>query len=59
MVCLDDAQLTKATRIYEGVESDEYRCDKGHQFGLDWSHGPATEPQWPPPPELVASVRGS
>jgi hypothetical protein len=52
MVCLDSGALTKATRVHEGVESDQYRCERGHEFGMDWSRGPATEPLWPPPPEL-------
>lgn len=58
MVCMGDhAQLTKATRIYEGDEDDRYRCEKGHTFGMDWRKGPATEPQWPPDPDLVAAFR--
>jgi len=55
MVCMGDhAQLTKATRIHEGVEDDQYVCEKGHAFGMDWRE-PATEPQWPPSPEMVAA----
>lgn len=55
MVCMmDDGRLIKATRIYEGDEDDRYRCEKGHEFGMDFRRGPATEPQWPPSPELVA-----
>lgn len=51
MVCLGDhGQLTRAERVYEGVEDDHYVCAKGHQFGMDWRAGPATEPQWPPGP---------
>ena len=53
MVCLSDGQITKAARIYEGAEDDRYRCEKGHEFGMDWRTGPATAPQWPPPPEFV------
>ena len=59
MVCLDDNELTKASRIYEGVETDHYRCEREHEFGLDWRDGPATEAQWPPPEEIAAMVRGS
>lgn len=58
MVCLDEGVLTKAVRVHEGVESDQYRCGKEHAFGMDWSHGPATEPEWPPGPELEAFVKG-
>lgn len=48
LICLaDDALLSKATRTYEGDESDEYHCEKGHDFAMDWSAGPAKEPQWP------------
>jgi hypothetical protein len=57
MVCLTDGQMTKARRIYEGYESDQYQCEKGHEFGMDWSKGPATEALWPPPPELLALVQ--
>jgi hypothetical protein len=53
MECLGNGVVTKATRIYEGAESDQYRCEKGHEFGIDWRGKPATEPQWPPSPELV------
>jgi hypothetical protein len=60
MVCLgDDALITKATRIYEGSEDDRYRCEQGHEFGMDWSKGPATEPQWPLDPELAAALAKS
>ena len=51
--CLDSGAITKATRVYEGVESDQYICELGHQFAIDYRRGPATEPQWPPPPEVV------
>lgn len=57
MVCLDDGVVTKAVRVHEGVESDQYRCDSGHTFGMDWSRGPATEPEWPPPPDVVAMMK--
>jgi hypothetical protein len=56
MVCLDDNALTRATRTREGVETDQYRCERGHTFGLDWRRGPATRPQWPPDEALVAYV---
>jgi len=53
--CLfEDGVVTKATRVYEGVEDDHYACEREHKFGIDWSRGAATEPQWPPKPELVA-----
>ena len=52
MVCLGEGKLTRATRIREGAESDQYRCDRGHDFGMDFPT-PATEPMWPPSPELV------
>lgn len=47
----------KATRIYEGIEDDHYACEKGHHFGMDYRRGPATEPQWPPPQELVDAFK--
>jgi len=56
MVCLsDERRLTRAWRFYDGVETDHYRCDKGHEFGMDWRE-PATEPQWPPPPDVAGLV---
>ncbi|GEM_PF-1751967 len=58
MVCLDEGKVTRATRIHEGVESDQYRCEAGHEFGMDWSSGPASEPQRPPPPEIVEAMKG-
>lgn len=51
MECLDERVLTRAVRVAEGAESDQYRCEKGHRFGIDWRGEPATELQWPPPPE--------
>ncbi len=51
--CLEAGKVTRAVRIYEGVEDDQYRCENGHVFGIDYRKGPATEPQWPPAPELV------
>ena len=57
MVCMgDDNKLVKARRIYEGAEDDRYVCVRGHEFGMDWRGKPATEPQWPPPPELIAEL---
>jgi hypothetical protein len=57
LTCLfDDRVLTKATRVAEGHESDQYRCDKDHTFGLDFPDGPATEPQWPPSDEYRQMV---
>lgn len=56
-VCIDDLKaLTPAIRVREGQESDAYRCEKGHTFSIDWSSGPATEPQWPPSAELRAQL---
>ena len=56
MVCMGEGRITKAKRIYEGVEDDQYICDRNHEFGVDYSRGPATEPQWPPPQELVDAI---
>ena len=58
IVCLaDERGLTKSERVREGEETDEYRCDKGHTFGIDWSAGEAEGPQWPPSRELTELVR--
>ncbi|MBX3233362.1 MAG: hypothetical protein KIT84_33745 [Labilithrix sp.] len=49
MICLcDEGVWTKATRVFEGHESDRYVCEKRHEFGMDW-RTPPTERQWPPP----------
>lgn len=53
-VCLDERVLTRAERVDEGIEDDHYECERGHAFGIDWSHGAPDEPQWPAPPELRA-----
>lgn len=50
--CLSDGTVTKVIRVSEGAETDHYRCEKGHLFGMTFPKGPATEPMWPPPPEL-------
>jgi hypothetical protein len=39
----------RAERTGEGSEDDMYRCEAGHVFGIDWSMGAPTAPQWPPP----------
>ena len=57
MVCLTDGEITKATRVYEGHEADRYECEKGHEFGMDFPKGPATEAMWPPSPELAALAK--
>jgi hypothetical protein len=44
----------RSERTVEGFESDQYVCEKGHAFGIDWRDKPATEPQWPPSPQLAA-----
>jgi hypothetical protein len=54
--CLGERRVTRAIRIHEGVESDQYRCEEGHLFGVDYRRGPATEPQWPPHPDLIAAL---
>jgi hypothetical protein len=59
MVCLGDGQLTRAVRSHEGRESDDYRCERGHDFAMDWASGPAREAQWPPSAELVAFAKRS
>lgn len=58
MTCMwDDSAVIKATRIGEGVETDWYRCEKGHEFGIDWDHGgPPSEPQWPPPAKTLEGL---
>lgn len=57
-VCMDEGKATRAKRVYEGIEDDHYRCDEGHEFGIDWSRGEPTEPQWPPPADIAAMLKG-
>lgn len=41
--------FSRAERTYEGLEDDHYTCERGHRFGVDWSHGgPPQRPCWPP-----------
>lgn len=56
MTCCADGVVTRATRVYEGVEDDHYVCEQGHQFGVDWSRGPPEEVQWPPSTEMVEGI---
>ena len=51
---IDEGRLVKAVRRHEGVETDQYGCERGHRFAMDFPRGPATEPEWPPPPDVVA-----
>lgn len=52
--------ITKATRVSEGIETDWYLCERGHQVGVEYAHsGPPSEPQWPPSAELVAAITDS
>jgi hypothetical protein len=55
-VCRDEGKLTKATRFYDGIESDAYRCEKGHESWIDWRNGPATAPQWSPSSESSTTL---
>ena len=57
LVCLfDHGKLTKAERVYEGDESDEYACEEAHRFHMDWSDGEAEAPQWPPSEDIVKTA---
>ncbi|HTE56518.1 MAG TPA: hypothetical protein VK698_36950 [Kofleriaceae bacterium] len=54
--CLGQSKVSKATRVHEGVENDQYECERGHQFGVHYRRGPATEPTWPLTPEQIAAI---
>jgi hypothetical protein len=56
MQCAGEGLVTRADRVHEGLESDHYRCLEGHEFGVDWSRGAPTSPQWPPPPDELAAI---
>jgi hypothetical protein len=56
-VCLfDEGLVTRAARLVEGAESDEYQCERGHRFGVEYRRGPVAEAQWPPGPEVEAEA---
>jgi hypothetical protein len=59
MPCAFAGALTRAERVREGVEDDHDVCALGHAFGVDGRRGPATAPQWPPPPGRVAELAAS
>jgi hypothetical protein len=59
MTCVFEGVVTRAERVYEGVEDDHYACVDGHAFGVDWSRGAPGSPQWPPLPEEVAAIEAS
>ena len=54
--CLAEGKVSKATRVHEGVEDDQYECERGHQFGVDYQRGPASERTWPLTPEQIAEI---
>jgi hypothetical protein len=56
-VCLNEGVLTRAERVIEGVETDQYFCKKRHRFGLTFRKGPPSEPSWPPPQSVIDLVR--
>ena len=56
LICLEEGEVQKALRTYEGDENDQYTCPKGHKFNMDWTAGEATEPLWPPSAELKKSM---
>lgn len=46
----------RAERTSEGIEDDEYLCEEGHTFGIDWSYGQPSVPQWPASAEDLAVI---
>lgn len=55
VICMECGQ--KASRTYEGQETDQYTCESGHQFSMDWSRGVPTEPQWPASEEMLELLK--
>lgn len=51
--------MSKATRVVEGAEDDQYVCERGHKFGVDYRRGPATEATWPLSPAQIAEVQAA
>ena len=48
----------RAERIYEGAESDQYRCQAcGQEFYVDWRRGEPEEPCWPETETGLAEAR--
>ena len=58
MSCVLEGVVTRAERLREGQETDQYECLEGHRFGVDWSRGAPTSSQWPPPSDEVAAIEG-
>ena len=56
MTCLFAGDARPATRTREGLETDWYRCEAGHECGVDWAAGAPSEPQWPPSAETLAAL---
>lgn len=47
-----------AARTYEGVETDQYRCEGcGNTFGIDWRGEPPEAPTWPISAEEAEAIR--
>lgn len=57
--CAFDGVVTRAERVRDGVETDHYRCAKGHGFGVDWRRNAPTTPQWPPAPAEVVAIEST
>ena len=57
LTCMMAKEVVAAHRYSEGIETDWYRCEKGHEMGIDWSRsGPPSESQWPPSEEALACL---
>ena len=54
--CVEQGKVSRATRTHEGAEGDQYECERGHRFGVDYRRGPATEPTWPLTAEQIAEI---
>jgi hypothetical protein len=58
LICFRDTQqLVEAKRTAEGMENDQYVCEKSHKFGVDWRRGAPKTPQWPPGPEFTTGLK--
>ncbi|MCB9740339.1 MAG: GNAT family N-acetyltransferase [Deltaproteobacteria bacterium] len=45
--CIFEGRAEPAYRTSEGIETDWYRCERGHTPGIDWRRGAPTAPCWP------------
>ncbi len=56
LTCALEGVVTPADRTAEGIETDAYRCARGHTPLVDWSRAVPTLPTWPPSAEELEAI---